>query len=1368
MKLIRHILTFLAFVATLNCFSQGSIYNFGEEITIKGGDFITIKKDYVNNAGNGFNGEINSEGKVKIGGDITNNTSNPIFTPGSTGKVLLNGSGEQNLSGDSINFPYLIVKNTSGQNVIVNNYITIEDTLQLSAGVVEIKGTGTVNLGSFGYLYGENNSNYVTGWGKIQAVSKAPNSSNIAGLGISTQGTSGNLTVRRWGRFPNAGEDPNKKYFRLTATNTSDLTIGWHYFPHEIAIADENELWAYTSSDNNIYRRNTNTTVFPSMDSASFTLNNFKDGWIALSNKTCASPPSFTITPATPEFCSGDSVQLSTETTTDELIWSTGQNTSSIYENTTGSLQLKRIADNGCLDSVEVTVNENPVPTTNFNFNSTSDCEGSVFTFNNTSGGATIVQDDWDFNDGNTSTLNSPIHTFNGVGLFDVQLKSTTDKGCVDSLTQQIRIHPNPVAKYFRNGECSGQEVNFINNSDLLSPVDGQAYAFFQREWTINDTANTLTNGFNYTFNTGGTYNVKLKVTTNAGCVDSITKSITINSTPVADFTIPSSSLCQTYTYTPTNTTSDASAYNWYLDNTLLSTANEPSFSENLLGNHILKLVADNSGLCQDSLETAFVVEPTPVISYTLDKPCVGESLLFEAQDSNGDITLNTTSWEFSNGTNATTESTTQLFADTGSYNLSLISINPEGCSDTLIDVVQIVPLPSVDFDTAYFCSDENIQLTNNSIYGFGTLSYQWIYGEDTLSGFQPSYTPSDSGLITTILTATADNNCEASITKSVCVIKTPDLQFNDSLISCAAQASMDLSVLGDTFLWCDNSTAPTNTFNTDGQIYVQVTNKGCTATDTTYIKLNTYSEIWEEDSTQYCDTGTLNVFQVNSSYDWNTGDTSAAISINTSGLYKVTQDDGFGCVRVDSLYVNVYETPVLNLQDTLLFCDTENGKIYTNYPTLSNLWSNGHNGDTLETNVAGQYNVIVDNQGCIARDTVVFEAVPIPLFTLVSDTSACDSIAFGTNTVADAYLWSNDSTSAFLDLLAPLSETLTLTLTNGGLCSYSQTTNVNLYNTPISALAASYTGCDGGSVSAYAGQADTYLWSDNGTAATNLLFVADTFFVTITNGNLCSTTDTSFVTFVSKPDPSLGEDTAICGYDEYYLTKDYSGLNVEWYKDASLIGTGTQQVIDTSGSFVVRIFDDGLNCIESDTINISLLEDIYADFAATSLAVVEDSIQFVQTISPHPTEFYWEFGDGILSEEENPIHRYFIADSFNVQLIAIYGTCTDTISKGLRVYNAGEVPIDIYLDSIPSKPIATVNVYPNPVEDDLTIEYDADVALPSHAYIIDADGTVRWNKLYQDASYLDTIDVSALPSGVYNVWVLTGKSIIVFKVVRL
>lgn len=170
--------------------------------------------------------------------------------------------------------------------------------------------------------------------------------------------------------------------------------------------------------------------------------------------------------------------------------------TPSISEYNAGSVTLTLTSNspgNLCLPaSSQVTLSFYPPPSVNFSVDAPAGCAVHCATFTDDSnglGGSNLMSWNWDFGDGGSSNLKSPMHCYSQTGDFGVTLKVTDNKGCSTTLTQDTLITvydfpvaafsatPNPISELdptvtFNN--LSSRDVNYwywdFGDGDTLAP----------------------------------------------------------------------------------------------------------------------------------------------------------------------------------------------------------------------------------------------------------------------------------------------------------------------------------------------------------------------------------------------------------------------------------------------------------------------------------------------------------------------------------------------------------------------------------------------------------------------------------------------------------------------------------------------------------------------------------------------------------------------------------------------------------------------------------------------------------------------------------------------------------------------------------
>jgi len=107
------------------------------------------------------------------------------------------------------------------------------------------------------------------------------------------------------------------------------------------------------------------------------------------------------------------------------------------------------------------------------------------------------------------------------------------------------------------------------------------------------------------------------------------------------------------------------------------------------------------------------------------------------------------------------------------------------------------------------------------------------------------------------------------------------------------------------------------------------------------------------------------------SSYVWQDGSTQQEFNVFTAGIYWVEVTDGFGCMNLDTVVIDVIEVPDLYLGNDTNICDNsillDAGNGFDNY-----VWQDGSAGQQYIATFPGVYWVIADVQGCDNSDTIL------------------------------------------------------------------------------------------------------------------------------------------------------------------------------------------------------------------------------------------------------------------------------------------------------------------------------------------------------------------------------------------------------------
>jgi PKD repeat protein len=146
-------------------------------------------------------------------------------------------------------------------------------------------------------------------------------------------------------------------------------------------------------------------------------------------------------------------------------------------------VQLIAISTNGCPnDTSEQLVTVYPKPNAAFEFTKDKDCGiPSVVAFNSTSTAG--VSHNWVLHNNQTSNDPNFIYTYNEAGTFEVSLDVSTIYGCKDTISENVPVYLQPVARFEAGSEvCERQPFPIINTSENATfyewMIDGQSPLF--------------------------------------------------------------------------------------------------------------------------------------------------------------------------------------------------------------------------------------------------------------------------------------------------------------------------------------------------------------------------------------------------------------------------------------------------------------------------------------------------------------------------------------------------------------------------------------------------------------------------------------------------------------------------------------------------------------------------------------------------------------------------------------------------------------------------------------------------------------------------------------------------------------------------
>lgn len=395
-----------------------------------------------------------------------------------------------------------------------------------------------------------------------------------------------------------------------------------------------------------------------------------------------------------------------------------------------------------------------------FSMNDTfSSCPPLVVSFNNQS--INSIQNNWDFGDGNTSSLTNPSHTYTFAGKFKIQLAVVGNGGCTDTAYKEVEIlGPRGTFTYTPLIGCTPLTVSF--NASAIN-TDKYTFDFNNGITSVGKNPTAI-----YSYTKLGTYLPKMILEDALGCkvpvqgVDSImVKGVETYIKPLPTYVMCDSA---TISLTDSTVTNDViNNYNWSFGDGNTSSVINPVHTYNLPGAYKVKLtVTTNSGCTGlDSLNTQIRIIPSPQINIDGDTAgCMPKTVTYLGVLLNPDTSAVNWTWDFANGQGSNVQTpSSQLYPNPGVYTIRLVAVNSSGCRDTSFKTLTVHTLPNVDAGPGnYICRDQSYTLTPS-----GATSYQWQVNSSLscLNCNNPIATPDSTVLYHVV--GTDNNGCQAA-----------------------------------------------------------------------------------------------------------------------------------------------------------------------------------------------------------------------------------------------------------------------------------------------------------------------------------------------------------------------------------------------------------------------------------------------------------------------------------------------------------------------------------------------------------------------------------------------------------------------------
>lgn len=730
--------------------------------------------------------------------------------------------------------------------------------------------------------------------------------------------------------------------------------------------------------------------------------------------------------------------------------------------------------------------------------------------------------------------------------------------------------------------------------------------------------------------------------------------------------------------YRPTGSTA-GTLFTWTVDEIVgitgssNSTTPQPRIEQTLTNDTntpltIIYTVIPQQGGCLGSpFELAVTVQPAPSLEFSIPEQSICTGTMTEEVALSSDVSGAGFSWTvdpkglqgvIQSGTNNLIPAQTIVnpFTEAITLDYRVVVNSSEGSSCSGIPRtyrITVFPEIAIKADISAFngyeisCKGANDGFIKLSVSGGGgSYEYSWsgpggfLSENDEISGLIPgSYTVSISNIFGCVKEETYEINEPDELTISLNSAKDILCAGDDAgFIEVTAQGGIDSKPY--TYSWTlDGKTLPIsgsvqNTLKAGIYAITVMDANGCSST-LDNIEISEPDEVLEishqktDISCYGANDGSLSLSIAGGvpPYDvrWNNGSRQLSFTDAAPGVYFATITDQIGCVKTETVIIEDAPLFAISPEVKNISCfGLKNGSIKLNLQggvgQTTITWSHGDDRPELFNLTEGQYTVIIKDQTDCDITSVfnIVEPAPLILEPRVSDA---------------------------LDCFVPASGNIILGI-SGGVPPY------------------------------------VYTWSNGSNSSELENIPAGRYAVTVTDASGCEVNDV----FEVKRPPALSlslinssqiscEPREIVQEYDLGISGGVAPFDISW-SGGEISNNGRTMKTTESGLYSVTVVD-GQGCSKTETFNIESFE-IIPDIGIQSFAfdqyssyLVNFEIQFQNKSFGNISSYFWDFGDGTTSFEENPKHTYTHEGTYQISLTVtdIFG-CPLSISKEISVFD--------------------------------------------------------------------------------------------------
>jgi len=407
--------------------------------------------------------------------------------------------------------------------------------------------------------------------------------------------------------------------------------------------------------------------------------------------------------------------------------WNNGSNNKTMSVTKGGNYSLTVTDFDGCISSDTVNARSVLIKS-NFSIQDSSNCYNSQNTIikETTSYlGDSRGNINWNFGDGTSSSDSIATKHYTQTGKYSIKLISTSKLGCIDSITKSYSIWPSPYISF-----SISDTSQCINNNSF----DFKSNCIIQKGilnyvWDLGDTLVFSENLEKVTFNKTGQFLIKLIGISDHNCKDSISKEITIEQSPKADFSSGNTCNLNPIQLTFNGTVPSApiiTSFYWEIAGEGVSVLRNP-LQKISAGKRNISLKLTSSNGCIDLISKDIEIKPQALANFDAEDVCEDTVSVFKNKTILTSGTVNYF-WTFGDGKTSSLDNPSHNYEIGGvskTYNVKMTANVPSGCSDSMTKAITVNAKPKTGF--AYTTSGQKVNFTAKEI---NANNYNWSFGD--------------------------------------------------------------------------------------------------------------------------------------------------------------------------------------------------------------------------------------------------------------------------------------------------------------------------------------------------------------------------------------------------------------------------------------------------------------------------------------------------------------------------------------------------------------------------------------------------------------------------------------------------------------